>query len=305
MSVARHMDKVALGIVMMLVANFMFATLDTITKWLIGLGIPALQLAFLRYAGHFVVSLGLLARHQHARQPIPWARFGVLSLRAGLLVVATVGNFVALTHLPLTITSAIMFSAPIIVCFLSGPLLGEQVGPWRWAAILAGFAGVLVVIQPFGETFHWAALLSMFNAVCMALYSILTRRLSGSISTANMQLFGGAVGTVSLAPFAYLVWVPAAQLSTLGLWACLGVLGWSGHELLTRAHAFAPASALMPYSYSFLIYMTGFSALIFGHFPDRATLIGIVIIVCAGLLIWWREHKQAPAIAPSPDTRHM
>ncbi len=295
MQAASHTtDRVSLAIAMMLVAYFLFATLDTSIKWLLGLGFSALQLAFLRYAGHFVVSLGEAALKGGAQAVrVPQGYFGLVVLRGSLLASATVGNFIVLKFLPLTTTSAIMFSAPIIVCLLAGPMLSERVGPWRLLAILIGFGGVLVVMQPFGEEFHWAAVLAVFNALGMALYSILTRKLAGHVRAGTMQFYTGAVGTFALAPFAWFSWVPSTDIFVWSLWAGLGVFGWAGHELLTRAHAYAPASTLMPFSYSFLIYLIGYSYVIFAHIPSASTLAGASIIVLSGLIIWKREQVVA------------
>lgn len=293
MSVRPLVDNVSLAIGMMLLAYLLFATLDSSTKWMLGLGVPALQLAFLRYAGHLavnVVEVGLRGRENYR---LSRSSFGLASLRSGLLVVSTVTNFIALQYLPLTVTSAIMFSAPIILCLLSGPMLGETVGPWRWSAIFLGFGGVLIVINPFGESFQWAVVLSLFNAVGLALYSLLTRKLAGTVSAAAMQLLTGFLGTLVLAPFAFSIWVEPVNDVVLAFWFAIGVVGWAGHELLTRAHAFAPASTLMPYSYSFLIYMTLFSVVLFGHAPAIHVWIGIVVIVASGLLIWWRETLKS------------
>ncbi|MBJ6371298.1 DMT family transporter [Sedimentitalea arenosa] len=283
-------DRAQLGIAMMLGAYMLFAAVDTSVKWLVLAGFHAFQLAFMRYLGHFLISLV-----QIGRGGVTFARFGsghvgLVLLRASFLVASTVLNFIALNYLTLTVTSAIMFSAPIILCALSVPLLGERVGPWRWFAIFLGFAGVLVIIRPFDETFHWAALLSVGNAFSMAFYSVLTRRLAGLIAAETMQLYAGALGTVVLFPLAVMTW----QTPDTGLdWALmlgLGLWGWAGHELLTRAHGFAPANTLMPYTYSFMIYLTITSYVVFGNVPDIYTLIGAAIVVFSGLLIWQRER---------------
>ena len=278
-------DKIGIGILLMLVVYLMFTTVDTSAKWLIGLGYPALQMAFMRYAGHFAISLGIAAT---GRTPLRHAKLPLIILRGSLLVVATMLNFIAITYLPLTIISAIAFSTPIIVCLLSDRFLGETVGPWRWFAILLGFSGVIVVIQPFGVDFHWAALLSVINAFLLAAYSLLTRHLTKDVPTPTLQFYGGMTGTVVIAPLAYMVWVPAQGLSDMLLWGLLGFGGWAGHELLTRAHNIAPANALMPISYSYLIYMMAADVMIFALFPDAIELVGIAIIVVAGLIIWKR-----------------
>jgi drug/metabolite transporter (DMT)-like permease len=278
-------DRIGLGILMMLVVYFLFTVVDTTAKWLIGLGFPALQMAFLRYAGHFTISLGIAATgHTPLRHP-KWA---LIVLRGALLVIATMSNFIAITYLPLTIISAIAFSVPIIVCLLSVHVLDEQVGPWRWFAILLGFAGVIVVIQPFGVDYHWAAWLSVMNAFLLAAYSLMTRHLTKDVPTATLQFYGGLTGTVVIGPIAWMVWEPAGSLSVLIMWGMLGLCGWAGHEILTRAHNMAPANALMPISYSYLIYMMASDVLIFALFPDAAELIGIAVIVTAGLIIWKR-----------------
>ncbi|MDK3072283.1 DMT family transporter [Sedimentitalea sp. JM2-8] len=284
-------DRARLGIVMMLGAYLFFAVLDTSVKWLVVAGFPAFQLAFMRYLGHFAISLA-----QIGRGGLNWRRFGsghmgLVLLRAGLLVGSTVLNFIALNYLTLTVTSAIMFSAPIIVCALSVPLLGEKVGPTRWFAIVLGFCGVLVIIRPLGEEFHWAALLSVVNAFCMAFYSVMTRRLSGLIAAETMQFYAGAVGTIALLPLAVATWQTPATPMDWVLMLALGGFGWAGHELLTRAHGFAPANTLMPYTYSFMIYLTISSFVVFGNIPDAWTLAGAAVVVCSGLIIWRRERQ--------------
>ncbi|MFT6222382.1 MAG: drug/metabolite transporter (DMT)-like permease [Paracoccaceae bacterium] len=285
-------DKAGLGIVMMLLAYLVFSLLDTSVKWLVISGLSAFQLAFMRYLGHFVLSLVVIARNGIARDRFATALPHLVLLRAALLVVSTVFNFYSLKYLPLTVTSSIMFSAPIVVCALSWPLLGERVGPWRWFAILFGFIGVLVVIRPFGAHFHWAMLLSIHNAVAVALYSILTRKLSGIVATETMQFYMGLIGTLLLLPVAWFNWQPPASSLEWGLLIALGVWGWGGHEMMTRAHGYAPAHTLMPYTYSFMIYLTITSFVVFGDLPDIWTITGASIVVGSGLIIWHRTKKR-------------
>ena len=202
---------------------------------------------------------------------------------------STVFNFFALRWLPLTLTSTILFSAPIIICFLSWPLLGERVGIYRWSAILLGFAGVAIAIRPFDESFHWAVFLSLSGALCFSLYSLLTRHLSGLVSTDLLQFHSGMVGCVCLLPFALFQWQMPTSLTDGLILVSLGFFGWAGHQVLTIAHNYAPASTLSPFGYSFILFLTVWSYLIFDHLPDRWTIIGAVVIVISGLIIWFRE----------------
>ncbi|MDE0344179.1 MAG: DMT family transporter [Boseongicola sp.] len=289
------------AVLMMLFANFTFAVVDTSSKWLLGAGYVAVQLAFFRYATQFAITSGVLAglrgRGLAAARPL----LPALCLRASLLVVSTLFVFAALQSLSLAVASAIMFSAPIIVCGLSWPLLGERVGRVRWAAVALGFAGVLVVIRPFGEDIDPAAFLMLFAATGVALYSIMTRKLSRDVKPLIMQFLLGLTGTVALAPFCWTYWIAPAGAFDLALMVSLGLFAWIGHEFLIRAHQVAEANFLMPYSYSYLIYMTAGGFVVFGDLPDTWTILGALMIAMSGLVIWRREV----VLMRTDDTGHL
>ena len=285
-------DRAALGILMTLGAYFFFMLIDTSVKWLVLAGLPAFQLAFMRYLPHFIISTVLLLRKGMSWSSFQSAHLGLVLLRGFLLASATLFNFITLLYLPLTVTGSIMFSAPIIVCALSWPLLGERVGSWRWAAIMVGFIGVLVVIRPFDADFHWIALLNVYNAVSLALYSIITRKISGVVAAETMQFYMGAFGAIMLFPLALWSWTPPATTLDWWLMVALGVWGWAGHEIFSRAHGYAPANTLMPYTYSFLLYLAVASYIVFNDVPDGYTLTGASIIVLSGLVIWWRAMRR-------------
>ena len=291
-------DRTGLGIVLMLSAWAFFALTDTTVKWLVVGGIPAMQLAFFRYAVAFGLSVGNGLRHGQFFSVIDRRDLLLVTLRSGLLLLATVLNFIALNYLPLSVTSTIMNTAPILVTLLAIPLLGEKVGPWRLAAVLLGFIGVLVVIRPFGEGFHWATLLILANACGLALFAILTRQMAGRITPQTMQLYMGALGTIVLLPFVLWTWqTPGTALEWAGM-ISIGLWAWTGHEMFSRAHLHAEAGVLSPFGYVFILYMSIGGYLLFGHLPDAATLVGAAIIVASGLLIWWREGKRRPVHAP-------
>lgn len=274
----------------MLVAFFFFSWIDVGAKWLTLAGLPALQLAFMRYAGHFAISLFLIGRSGVTLDRFSSEKLFLVVLRGALLMGSTILNFNAVRYLPLTLTSTILFSAPIMICALSWPLLGERVGIWRWLAIFVGFCGILIAVRPFGESFHWATALSLSGAFCFAMYAILTRKLSGVVATDTLQFYSGFVGTLALAPFAFLEWQNPVNGFDWSFMIMLGFLGWLGHELLTRAHGFAPASTLTPFGYSFILFLAVWSYLIFDHLPDKWTLSGAATITAAGLFIWFRER---------------
>lgn len=275
----------------MLIAYLLFSFIDTGTKWLALSAIPALQLSFMRYIGHFCISLGLVGRGGFELSRFACKKPLLVVVRGLLLMFSTVFNFFAVRYLSLSLTGTILFSAPIIVCALSWPLLRERVGIYRWFAIGLGFVGILVAIRPFSEDFHWAVFLSLAGAVSFALYSILTRKLSGLVSTDILQFYSGLVGTAVLLPFAVLEWQNPVGLMNWSIMIGLGIFGWAGHQLLTRAMGSAPANLLMPFGYSFILYLTIWSYLIFNDVPDVWTLTGAAIIIVAGLIIWFRERQ--------------
>lgn len=287
-------DRAGFGILLMLMAWFLFACVDTSAKWLVLATVTSVQVAFMRYAGHFVISVWQIGRGGLSRDRFATSHVWMVVIRSILLMNATFLNFVALRYLPLTVVSAIMFSAPILVCLLSWPMLGERAGPWRWFAIILGFIGVLIVIRPLGEGFHWAVLLSCHNAVALALYSILTRKLSGKVATETMQFYLGLFGTFILLPFAIWNWQSPETVTGWLLLIAIGPIAWAGHDMLTRAHGMAEANTLMPYTYSLIFYMAIFGWLVFGDIPDIWTVIGASVIILSGLIIWKRaEIREA------------
>ena len=288
-------DKPLAGILLMLVAYLCFAFIDTGAKWLAVLGMPPLQLVFMRYLPHFVISTALIGRGGLDLRKFASPYMPLLLLRATMLMISTVLNFVAVNYLPLTLTSTILFTTPIIICLLSWPLLGERVGLFRFGAIIVGFAGVAIAIRPFDESFHWAVFLSLSGAFTFALYSILTRRLAGVVATDVMQFYTGAVGTVGLLPVAIYQWQWAPDLMNGVILVLLGVFGWGGHQIMTGAHRFAQVAVLMPFGYSFIIYLTILSYLLFDHVPDQWTVAGAIFIVTSGMLIWFREMRMRAA----------
>ena len=295
MIAAARQDRPLTGIALMLVAFLFFSFIDASAKWLSTLSLPAMQIAFMRYLPHFVISTVLVRSGGMTPTNFASSHMPMLILRAMLLMISTVLNFVAMTFLPLTLTATILFSAPLIICMLSWPLLGERVGLFRWSAIALGFGGVAIAIRPFDDSFHWAVFLSLSGAFTFALYSILTRRLAGQVSIDVMQFYTGAVGTLALMPIAVWQWQSPQTVIDWTILIMLGVFGWGGHQCMTIAHRFAAASLLTPFGYSFILYLTAWSYVLFGHIPDDMTIAGAALIVVSGLVIWFRELRQMQA----------
>ena len=283
-------ERRGLAVGMMLIAFACFTGLDSSAKWLVTTGMSPWAAVFARYAVHLAIVAALIlpAKGLHALDSRAPMRE---TFRAVLLLAATVCNFIAVQYLPLTLTSTIFFTIPIFVCILSIPILGETVRARRWAAILVGFVGILIVTRPWTGTFHWAMALSIAAAVSASLYQIMTRLLAGVDSTNTQQLYAGLVATIGVAPMAWLHWQSPNGWLAWSLLVAMGVFGWFGHQMLTVAHRFAPASVLAPFVYVQLIYMTASSWIVFSQPPSVWILVGAPIIMASGFYIWWRERQ--------------
>jgi len=288
-------DRRLLGIAMMLSALFCYTVIDSCAKLMVQSGLPAMEVVFVRYAGQFILVLALFLPRE--RKALVATRNLKLEIGRGLFLLgSTVCNFIAVIYLPLTITSAISFTMPLIICVLSIPLLGETIGWRRWLAIGVGFVGVLIIVHPGTDAFHPAVLLSLGTAVCAALYNLSTRGLAGVDTTTTQQFYASGVATLCIAPFSFGSWVwPQSPL----IWGCFIVIGIAaliGHLLITTAHRYAPASVLAPFGYLQIIFMTGASWLIFNQPPDFWIYIGAPIVMASGLYIWLRERQLSKTV---------
>lgn len=286
-------NRKALAIGLMLGAFLLFASMDTMAKYLVTHGIPSLQVVFTRFLAHFVVVL-LFYLPREGTQIFKSNTPKIQMLRALGLFGATVFNFAALVYLPLTVTIAIFFTTPLVVCLLSIQILNETVGMRRLTAVFVGFLGVLVITQVWSADFHWAMFLSLAALTSASFYFVLTRKIAGNgDSNAVSQVFTSGLAVPIMAPIAYYVWTTPSTLVEWILLFLVGIFGAVGHSLLTIAHRFAQASTLAPLVYVQIIYATALSWLVFGAMPDFWTIAGTGIIVASGVYIWRRELTQA------------
>ena len=280
--------KPTVAVILMFVAVFLFSLIDSSAKWLILDGLSAVQVIFARYCGaFFVVILLFIPRGglSHFVSNNPKLQFS----RAMALLGGTTFNFFALKFLPITTTIAIFFAMPLVITVLGNLILGEKVGLRRFAAVFVGFLGVLIIIQPWGEDFHWAMILSVAALFSASSYFILTRQLAGQDNNANSQLWSSGVATVAKAPFAFQNWHWPQTNMGIFVFVIIGVFGAISHILATRAHLLANASTLAPTMYAQVIYATIVVYFIFNTLPSVWTGLGTIIITGSGLFIWKRE----------------
>src|SRR6185312_15791603 len=140
------------------------------------------------------------------------------------------------------VTSSIFFSVPLIIALASASFLGEKLAPGKWVAIITGFAGVLVIVRPWGAEFHPAMLASMVNALLYAIFMMMTRRLAAYDSPETIQYLPAVGAAIGLAPFALAAWEMPDTAIEWTLAMLMGVLGGVGHYLLAVAHRYAPST---------------------------------------------------------------
>lgn len=282
---ASHVGAIAL----MVIAVGMFSFLDAVAKYL-AQSLPVLQVAWMRFVMHIVLAAFVLRLWQdfaRLKTSRPLLQIG----RGAMLLGTTAFNFWALQYLQLAETSSIMFAGPMLVAALAGPLMGEWIGPRRWAAIAIGFVGVLVVTRPGFDGLGWPALISVASMISFALYSLATRVLAQTENADGLILYTALIPAIALTPAALSVWVWPTDWVSWALMLATGVLGGVGHWLLIKAHKTTPASTLAPFMYTQIVWMVSLGWLLFADIPTVWTVLGASIIVGSGLYLLYREEK--------------
>jgi drug/metabolite transporter (DMT)-like permease len=278
------------GIFLMCAAVFCFTLIDSSAKWLAAVGFIPIQITFVRYLGHFLSSLFIFFPQQGRKifqSRCPY----IQTMRAVILMVGTFSNFVALKYLPLNVTVAIFFAAPLVVSILSILILGERVPLKQFFAVLVGFVGVVIIIQPGSIGFQFEMLYSLIALLCASLYFILTRMVAKVDENPVSQIYSSGIPTVLLFPFVLNMWEwPSSWLNIFAM-VLMGLAATFGHSFTTIAHSWAKASSLAPVIYVQLIFMTAISWLVFNHLPTLNTAIGTVVIIFTGLYLIRLEQK--------------
>lgn len=279
------------GIALLSAATLSFSTLDSSVKWLMHLHtMTLLEVVWLRFVVHAVISFLMVAPRQGlgVLRPRKW---GLQAVRALLLGVMTTNNFFAMQYLQLTETVSIMFSAPLIVALISHFGLKQHLRLAQWAAIVIGFAGVLLVVRPGSASFHPAMLVMVFNATLFAGFNLLTRHMARTEPPEATQWYSALGPALLLAPFA----LPHSHwnhsLLEWGVLLAAGFWGAVGHFLHVRAHSYATAATLSPFSYQQILYMAAWGWILFGDIPPPPVFLGGCVIVGCGLFLWWEQGR--------------
>ena len=294
-------DTTLKGMALMAGCMLVLPFMDAIAKYMANVeGMSPGQVNFYRFFFQVACILPFLFAIQ-GRSALSAKRPGLNLLRGVLHGAASLMFFTAVKYMPLADVFAIYFVEPFILTALSAVFLGEKVGWRRWLAIVVGFGGAMIVIQPSYEVFGLTSLLPVACAFLYALYMFLNRAIGEADTPVTMQTMAGIGGTLFMgavliggdaagqADFA--ISLPTSWLG-LALLVILGSISGYAHLIVVRAFRMAPLSVLAPFQYFEIIAATILGYALFNDFPTVSKWVGILIIVGSGLFILWREQRR-------------
>jgi drug/metabolite transporter (DMT)-like permease len=274
------------GIGLMLLSIFMFSFGDALGKFMVATYSVG-QLLWLRACAALLVLLPVIwkQRAEFVHLERPWLQL----LRVTLSTLEVAAFFLATVYLPLADVVTYYLACPIFVTALSGVVLGERIGWRRWTAILVGFCGVLIALRPSAQTVSWPAMIALGGSLSFAILMLITRSLRATpdIVLASSQFVGTFLLGAVLSPIGWVT--PSA--GSLGLFAVAGIISVSALLCVNRSLKLAPASVVVPYQYSMIVWAVIFGFVVFGDVPSWATIVGAAIIIGAGLYIFLREQQ--------------
>lgn len=313
-------DRAGRGVLLLVGGIFIFSIQDVIVRTVSGT-YPVLEFVFFRTIFSIFPVLALVAidgglASLRVRRP------GLHAVRGFFMFLGYTTYFLAVASAPLATVVALFFSAPLILTALSALILREPVGPRRWAAVLVGFGGVVLILQPgSGAAFEPGALIAVVSACFYAVSMIITRRLGAVDSGVSMVttqtlaylLLSGLAGfTMQGIPldvdahvavqFMFRDWIMPTAFD-LGLMAACGLIAAAGFYGLTQAYRMAPTSVVAPFEYTGMTWGIVWGFVFWAEVPDPLTWAGIAVIVAAGLYVLHREAARGRTLAAGRSLR--
>ena len=279
------------AIILNLSAWVMLPIMDGFAKYLSST-IPILQITWSRY--FFTVIFVLPFMLIFFRKNLKWTEQPKLQLLRGLLLFcANILFFYSISIISLAKALTLAFIAPLIVTILSPIILGENVGFRRWAAVITGFVGSIIVLRPGFVEINIASISALGTGFLYGIYLIVTRKLHNSDHPLLTLLLTGVVGAFIGSIIMPVVWV-SPTISEWFMMFAIGFFASIGHLLLILSLRYADASKLAPFGYFEIITNIIIGYYFFNHFPDSYTFIGLFIIICSGIYILRRSALNLP-----------
>jgi drug/metabolite transporter (DMT)-like permease len=267
---------------------------DAVVKWLTA-GYPTGEIIFVRGLFVLIPILLISLRAAGGLGGLRVVNFSGQAFRAVMFIISVFCFLTGLRYNPLALNVAIAFASPLFVTALAPSMLGEHVGWRRWAAVLAGFAGVVVIVRPFDDILNIYALLPLGAAAAGAFRDIITRRISNTDSTASMLFWSTAAVTLAGLLTASLGGWQTPSLADFGLMVLTGFMSGLAHYLLIEAFVVAEAALVAPFRYSALLWGVALGYILWDELPAVHDWIGITLLVGSGLYIIQRQAMSRKA----------
>ena len=291
-----------LGIALVVLAVSCFASMDSAVRYLGGL-LPVLLILWARYSFQAVsMALWLGLQTLRGRPGMFRAAHPKFQAVRGLLLLATSAmSFYGVQAMPVPEFTAINMLTPVLVTVLAAMVLKEPVSRLRWALVMGGFSGALIVIRPGSGLFGWAVLFPLAGALFYAAFQTLTARLAALENPITTHFYTGLFGTalltilIWLGPFTLMPILAMAPAWQLGLLLLIGLLGTTGHLFLILALGHAPTGTLMPFVYLQIVVAAAIGWVVFNHAPDGYAWLGMAVLAGCGALSAWLNVRVAQA----------
>ena len=286
-----RVERVPLGILLMIGATFMFSVSSAASKWLVA-DYPPGEVMFVRTAiSLIIVALFILPRR--GLSVYRTSKPGSHVLRAMSQTASQTCIILAFSMMSFASVVAISFAAPLFATLASAVFLRERVGGARWIALIVGFLGVLIVTNPGAETFQIGALFALGNAILYGTVTAGVRGMTNTESTDTLMMYQMTLLTLTFGCMLPLgVKLPVHAMDAVWM-LVLGIANVIGQYWWTRALHVAPASAVSPFYYMMLVWSLLIGFAVWGDLPTASLLIGSAVVVGSGLFRLWREARKA------------
>jgi drug/metabolite transporter (DMT)-like permease len=281
----------------MLCALAMLPGMDAIAKML-SQTLPTVEVTWGRFLFYGIL-IAPIAFAKFGRRAIRPARPGLQILRGLLFAGSAYAFFLSIAEMPLADTMAVFFIYPMIVLLASALFLGERIGLLRWAMVVLGFAGALLVMQPSLDGISRGDFFALLAGAGYAFGMMVTRRLTPHDPGLVTGLISALTGILLYSFAMPWVWQPPSPSEWLWL-AAVGGIAAAGHYLLITAHHMATAAQLAPYGYAEIVSAIFFGLVMFGDWPEPIVWLGIAIIVASGIVVTWSNARLDTARDGTP-----
>lgn len=279
------------GIALFLLGVALMTAMDAVVKLLVVDNVHVIQLLAIRSCIITILLFSYYASRRQLSQLKP-VRIKAQCIRGLIGFLAPFAFFLALKYLPLTAASVVFFSNIFLITLGSAIFLKEKVGVYRWSAVVIGYIGVLIAIDPSADGELFGYMMILVASICFAFLFISGKMLSSTETSESLVLFYNmGVGIVALFWLPG-IWQALAITDLLGI-LLLSVLAVFGQYCMTHAFALAEASLLAPLNYTTLVLTLLFDWVLWQTIPSAQTFLGATIIILSSCLVIYRQHQQA------------